>query len=195
MHASYFIFVERIHIVRAPFAKRWKDKIYLSCMAMTVVLYSTVTINAYLNHVGGVWPSDGRCHLGVHAAVSIPITTVNLFMETVLVAVFFYLLRPVVRKVQPCTYSAAMAKEADRGEHADHGGSDTPLRKSIRTLLWKSLFGGMLIEIPTAANMIQFVITKGNTLGVICLTICVVDGKSSNRRGRRKQASAFAFID
>jgi hypothetical protein len=169
----YIFFVERIHVVRAPFVNRRKDNIYLGCMTMIVIMYSSVAINSYINHVTELRASDGRCHFGIRGIVSIPFTVVNFFTDVVLTGVFFYLLRPVAQ-------IPSIRSFGSKDGHAAHGGTDTPARKDIRTLLWKSIIGSLLIEIPTAANMIQFVITKGEELGMICLTICLVDGKLSS---------------
>lgn len=169
--------VERIHVVRAPFMNRKNDKIYLACMTMIVVMYGAVAINSYVNHVTEMKGEDGRCHFGIRGIVSIPFTVVNFFTDAVLTAVFFYLLHPVVQKPGASTVSAMIGKKSDGTASPAHGGADTPARKNIRILLWKSIIGSLLIEIPTAANMIQFVITKGEELGMICLTICLVDGK------------------
>jgi hypothetical protein len=172
MSDRYIFFVERIHVVRAPFVSRRKDKIYLSCMTMIVVMYSSVAINSYVNHVTELRDSDGRCHFGIRGIVSIPFTVVNFFTDMVLTGVFFYLLKPVAQFPSMSYF----ASKSSRDDAPAHGGTDTPARKRIRMLLWKSIVGSLLIEIPTAANMIQFVITKGEELGMICLTICLVDG-------------------
>jgi hypothetical protein len=164
--------VERIHVVRAPFVNKRKDKIYLGCMTMIVVMYSSVAINSYINHVTELRESDGRCHFGIRGTVSIPFTVVNFFTDMVLTGVFFYLLRPVARTPSIPSLGSTSSKD----DHPAHGGTDTQARKDIRTLLWKSIIGSLLIEIPTAANMIQFVITKGEELGMICLMICLIDG-------------------
>jgi hypothetical protein len=176
-YISYVFLVERIHVVRAPFVNRRKDKIYLACMTMIVVTYSSVAINAYINHVTELRASDGRCHFGIRDAASIPFTVVNFFTDVVLTAVFFYLLRPVARIPGGSTLSKIFKIKSNQDGNTVHGGNDTPIRKNIRTLLWKSIVGSLLIEIPTAANMIQFVLTDGEELGMICLTICLVDGK------------------
>jgi hypothetical protein len=55
---------------------------------------------------------------------------------------------------------------------------ETNIQRAIRILLWKSLFGSMLIMLPTVANMVQFYIMNGEELALICLTLCIVDGKS-----------------
>ncbi|KAI4641803.1 hypothetical protein J4E93_007902 [Alternaria ventricosa] len=175
MAIIYIFLVERIHVVRAPFVNRRKDKIYLCCMAMIVVLYSTVAINAYLNHVTELHESDGRCHFGIRGIASIPFTVVNFFTNIILTVVFFYLLYPVVGLPCASTLSRMFKRKSDQIEDAVHGGQDTPARKNIKTLLWKSIIGSLLIEIPTAANMVQFFLTRGEELGMICLTICLVD--------------------
>jgi hypothetical protein len=141
---------------------------------MIIVLYSSVAINSYVNHVTEMWDSDGRCHFGIRGIVSIPFTVINFFTDLVLTGVFFYLLRPVAQ----IPGTSFLGRKSNNNGHSTHGGNDTPGRKNIRSLLWKSIIGSLLIEIPTAANMIQFVITRGEELGMICLTICLVDGMS-----------------
>jgi hypothetical protein len=177
MPHSYVFLVERIHVVRAPFVNRKNDKIYIGCMTMVVVMYGSVTINAYINNVTEM-QSDGRCHFGIRGDVSVPFTIVNFVTDCVLTAVFFYLLRPVVHCPKIPYLSAMLGKKSDTDNQRGDGGNETPLRRSIKILLWRSLIGSLLIEIPMAANMIQFVITRGEELGMICFTICLLDGKS-----------------
>jgi hypothetical protein len=43
--------------------------------------------------------------------------------------------------------------------------------------MWKSIVGSLLIEITMLANMVQFAVTKGEELGMICFTVCMIDGK------------------
>jgi hypothetical protein len=146
-------------------------------MTMIVVMYSSVAINSYVNHVTELRESDGRCHFGIRGIVSIPFTVVNFFTDAVLTAVFFYLLRPVAQIPGISAFSRIFNTKSNYEGNTVHGGNDTPIRKNIRTLLWKSIVGSLLIEIPMAANMVQFVMTRGEELGMICLTICLVDGK------------------
>jgi hypothetical protein len=145
---------------------------------MIIVMYSAVAINSYVNHVTELRDSDGRCHFGIRGIVSIPFTVVNFFTDMVLTGVFFYLLKPVAQFPSMSSFASKSSKD----DAPAHGGTDTPARKNIRTLLWKSIIGSLLIEIPTAANMIQFVITRGEELGMICLTICLIDGTTKTSR-------------
>ena len=144
---------------------------------MIVVTYSFVAINTWFNRVTELRASDGRCHFGIRGIASIPFTVVNLATNGILTAVFFYLLRPVSQKPIFITFSSALGRKSGTDSCATHGGSDTIVRKNIRNLIWKSVVGSLLIEIPMAANMIQFAVTRGEGLGMISLTICLVDGK------------------
>ncbi|KAL6155653.1 hypothetical protein ACJQWK_05579 [Exserohilum turcicum] len=171
----YTFFVERIHVVRAPFVNRRKDKIYLACMAMIALMYSCVAINAGINHVVELKDSDGRCYFGIRAVVAVPFVVVNFFTDAALTAVFVYLLRPVLQKQGGSAYSCMIVRRSGKADGPTHGGEDTPMRKNIRNLLWKSIIGSLLIEISSAANMVQIIATKGDELGMICMTICLVD--------------------
>jgi hypothetical protein len=167
---------ERIRIVRAPFVTRSKDKIYWFCMITTGVLFSSIAINAFIFRATELRPSDGRCRFGIRDVASFPTLAVNLFTNLVLTAVFFYLLRPIVKLHNTSSTSSSPAeplpKRAFWGPHPN----ESAVQRNIRTVLWKSIVGSLLIEIPMAANMIQFIITKGEELGMICLTICMIDG-------------------
>jgi hypothetical protein len=153
----YFFLCERVHIVRAPFVRRSKDKVYLACVIPAMTLYLIISINSYFWRVTAMHDSDGRCHFGISSAASIPVLSVNVLTNVFLTGVFIYLLRPVVKIYRVPTVSAALEK------------------KNIKTLLWKSILGAILTELPVAANMIQFLITGGKELGMMCLTFCMVD--------------------
>jgi hypothetical protein len=167
--------VERIRLVRAPFVKRSKDVIYLSCLAMVLTMYGAVSVNAVVFRYTALQESDGRCHGGIRSIASLPTIGVNLFTNVVLTGVFFYLLLPVVkvRGNSPATGTAHSIKRAFFVAHPN----ETITQKNIRTLMWKSIVGSLLIEITMLANMIQFAVTKGEELGMICFTVCMIDGK------------------
>ncbi|PSN73492.1 hypothetical protein BS50DRAFT_607105 [Corynespora cassiicola Philippines] len=171
----YTYLVERVHVVRAPYLRRRDDRIYLACMGMVIVLYSAVSLNSYLHPVTQMEDYDGRCHFGIDGRTAIPIIAVNLFTDLVLTGVFFYLLRPVVRQRGMATVSGFLERSKVVGPERQEPDDGTAVQKNIRTLLKKSIIGSILIEIPTAANMIQFYVTEGKELGMICLAICMFD--------------------
>jgi hypothetical protein len=169
--------VERIHIVRAPFVRRSKDKIYLSCLAMAAVFYISIIVVSFKYRVTNLKSSDGRCHFGIRDVASFPTLAANLFTNLVLTGIFFYLLRPVVKLHSSSSIPAPSSPQSNKTFWGPRP-NESVVQCNIRTLLWKSIVASLLLEIPLAANMIQFIITKGEELGMICLVICMVDGMS-----------------
>jgi hypothetical protein len=179
--AAIFLFlVERIHIVRAPFVLRRHDKIYLACLAIVVFMFGPVIINSYVNPVTSMGPTKTRCYFGIRGKASIPVLAVNMFVDLILTGVFFYLLRPAVKHPGFRDVPIALKSQFRKGSMplAPIVTNETAVQRSIRTLLWKSIVGSLMIEIPMMANMIQFVVTKGEELGTICMALCVVERKS-----------------
>ncbi|EAT85382.1 hypothetical protein SNOG_06731 [Parastagonospora nodorum SN15] len=155
--ATVFLFlVERIHIVRAPFVRRKHDKIYLTCLAMVVFMFVPVVINS--------------CQ-----KASIPVLVVNIVVDVCLTGVFFYLLRPAVRTHQFSTVPDALRRVSAHIPFSPMVPSHTAAQRNIRSLVWRSIIGSLLIEIPMMANMIQFVLIDGEELGTMCLALCVVE--------------------
>jgi hypothetical protein len=169
-------FVERIHIVRAPYFRRSRDFIYLFCMASLIVAFVAQCINAYVHPVTEMRESDGRCQYGIPGIASIPGLAIDLLGGIGLTGLFFYLLRPVI-KIQDTTTMSGIFRSSRVVEAsvAQANRNETAIQRNIRLLLWKSIVGGILVIIPTTANMIQFVITDGRELGMICSSICVLD--------------------
>lgn len=176
----YIFFVERIHVVRAPFFRRSHDWVYLSCMVLVLTALIAQSINAYIHPVTEMWESDGLCHIGIPGIVSIPGLTIDVMGGIGLTGLFFYLLRPVI-KVHDSTHLSSMLRSSRAREATETQNSrnETAIQRNIRILLWKSIVGGVLVIIPTTANMIQFVITEGRELGMICLSICMLDRTST----------------
>ncbi|KAH4180725.1 hypothetical protein HBI25_177320 [Parastagonospora nodorum] len=174
--ATVFLFlVERIHIVRAPFVRRKHDKIYLTCLAMVVFMFVPVVINSCVSPVIDMGPKSVRCYFGIEAKASIPVLVVNIVVDVCLTGVFFYLLRPAVRTHQFSTVPDALRRVSAHIPFSPMVPSHTAAQRNIRSLVWRSIIGSLLIEIPMMANMIQFVLIDGEELGTMCLALCVVE--------------------
>jgi hypothetical protein len=172
----YAFLVERVHIVRAPFVRRIKDKVYIVCLVPAMTMYAGISLNSYFWRVTQMHESDGRCHFGISSQASIPILAVNIITNVTLTGVFFYLLQPVIKvHVLPTVSAAFSRKSKTEPVMVEPAKSETAVQKNIKTLLKKSIVGAILIELPVAANMIQFLITGGRELGMLCLTFCMVD--------------------
>lgn len=181
-----FVFlIERVHIVRAPFCKRRKDKIYLGCLAMLFVAFLPLCIK-YYNPLTKIDPVTGRCRAGNRREAIIPTIAVMSAVDVILTGVFFYLLRPVGQiHAKPSVKQILTGKRDNSKTPGETSVQETSAQRNIRILLWKSIVGSVLIELPAIANFIQMAITRGEELGMICLSICVAEGQSS---------SSFSFL-
>lgn len=141
---------------------------------MVIASFLGVAINAYLKPIIEM-QEDGRCHIGIPGAASIPFMAVDIGVDAALTGVFFYLLRPVVKLHGLNTVSGIFGKSTVKEANTQQGRKETAVQRNIRILLWKSLVGSMLIMLPTIANMVQFYITGGRELALICLALCVAD--------------------
>jgi hypothetical protein len=143
-------------------------------------MFGPVVVNCYIQPVTYMGAPDGRCHFGIEGRASIPILAVNVFVDLVLTGVFFSLLRPAARTPILSTPSEASGNWSNRNSAKTQAADidDTPVQNTVRTLLWKSIIGSLLIELPMMANMIQFVVTGGQEFGTICTAVCVVEGIS-----------------
>ncbi|KAF1923939.1 uncharacterized protein M421DRAFT_425280 [Didymella exigua CBS 183.55] len=169
----YAFLVERVHIVRAPFVSRGKDKVYIACLVPAMIMYTGISLNSYFWRVTAMHESDGRCHFGIESQASIPILSVNIITNVGLTGVFFYLLRPIIKLHGMPTVSAALSRTSKTEPVIARG--ETAVQRNIKTLLTKSIIGAILIELPVAANMIQFLVTGGRELGMMCLAFCMGD--------------------
>lgn len=122
----------------------------------------------------------GRCHIGVPVAGAIPQLIVNTLVDIVMTGVYLYLLQPLVKSTGLNMISSVFSRNSSgltlSNSQEKRQKLETTAQKNLKIILWKSIIGGLLTMLPTVANMIQFIITKGRELAVICLTICVVDG-------------------
>ena len=113
--------------------------------------------------------------MGIPGRASIPFMVVDISVNVALTGVFFYLLRPVVKLPGSNTISGIFGRDTIKDSDAPQAKQETVVQRNIRVLLWKSLVGSMLIMLPTVANMVQFYITGGRELALICLSLCVAD--------------------
>jgi hypothetical protein len=150
-------------------------------MALVLVALTAQSINTYVHPVTEMRESDGRCHFGIPGIASIPGLAIDMFGGIGLTGLFFYLLRPVIKLHESEPVSGVLRLSMVRGASVtEKNRKETAVQHNIRILVWKSIVGGILVIIPTTANMIQFVITEGRELGMICLSICMLDRRSTS---------------
>ncbi|KAF2639785.1 hypothetical protein P280DRAFT_527346, partial [Massarina eburnea CBS 473.64] len=173
----YTFFVERVRVVRAAFVPRSRDWMYISCMVIMLVAFGAVFVYDALNPMINMNDQDGRCHLGITGRASITSMAVDMAVNSGLTGCFIYLLQPIV-KIQGLTLREGfleMIGKRDMLQLPAHHGEVTVVQRRISGLMWKSLIGSISIHIPMVALMIQFYVTEGRELALVCCTLCVID--------------------
>ena len=121
----------------------------------------------------------GRCHIGVPGNVAIAYAIATLLVDIVMTGVYLCLLRPLMKStglnMRSSVFSGSFRRKLSNSQKKSRK-RETIAQKNLKIVLWKSIIGGLLTMLPTVANMVQFMMTKGRELAVICLTLCVVDG-------------------
>lgn len=172
---------------------RLKDRVWLLGMFIVCGGFGTIAIIGYMSPVVELSSLDGRCRIGLPPRVSFPLLCFDVAVNFLLTGVFFWLLRPVLdfhgllRASSWCgeritnKLKRSMRKREEQAQMSLEGASlKSAMNRNIKTLLWKCLIGSTLVMLPTVANMTQFYIMDSRELGWVCLTICTLDGKSSN---------------
>lgn len=156
-------------------------------MAIILGGFGTIAIIGYTSPIVELSQVDGRCRIGLPPKVSFPLLSFDVGVNFLLTGLFFWLLKPILNLHGGSWVAGIFGKKIETavrrliGKPSVETGDPHPqlgvVKRSIKTLLWKSLIGSMLVMVPTVANMAQFYIMKGRELGWICLTICTLDSQ------------------
>ncbi|KAF2638526.1 hypothetical protein P280DRAFT_367887, partial [Massarina eburnea CBS 473.64] len=176
--ALYLFFIERVHVVRAPLVRRFRDRVWIIGVLMTVLGlggitgYELVSPHAVLSH------ADGYCRIGVASDAAICIITMDTLIGTLLTAIFIGILRPSLR-------STAIRPEA--GMDRRRGSSIMPIirqkkrstevsaRQHLKVMLWRNIIGSCVILANTLINNIIFLTWKYAMRSHVCLLTCLTD--------------------
>jgi hypothetical protein len=182
----YIFLIERARSVRAPYASRRKDWLWLSGVIMVSLGFGTIAIIAFLYPTTDISGIDGKCRIGLPFKVTIPLLSFDCTINVVLTAIFIYLLRPILRLGVPhsapywrrrlvtviCKILTVKPYSLDDVQMVN-----ISLRKSVEKLVYKSTIGCILVLLPTLANLSLLFYMHGRQLGWLCLTLCSLDGK------------------
>ncbi|EUC39799.1 hypothetical protein COCMIDRAFT_110541 [Bipolaris oryzae ATCC 44560] len=173
----YIFLVERIHVVRAPYVTRSRDWVYIGSMLFMMTASAGIVINAWLHPYTVMDPKSGRCHTGIQRKVTVPFLIIDIVMDIALTVVFFYLLQPVLKQNGNWSFSTICGSSKTRAGIVEIEGSrDTPVQRSIRSLLQKSIIGALAITLVTLVLfIIQYFCVEGKGVALVCSTICLVD--------------------
>jgi hypothetical protein len=172
----YLFLVERAHILRAPYAPRYKDLLWLLSTIAIVVCLGAICIAGIVSPKYVLSEVDGRCRIGLQRYAAIPLLTCDIVINLYLTAVFIYLLSPlvkdntssgtgVVNRVTLCI-SKTLGRVQQKATMDLHR-SNKALVKRVETLLQKTLIGCVLVILPTAGNLAAICILVGKELAFV----------------------------
>ncbi|KAL6706661.1 hypothetical protein ACN47E_005203 [Coniothyrium glycines] len=181
----YLFLVERTHALRAPYACRYRDWMWLVGTFVTLGGFSIIALLGYMWPVAELSEYDRRCRIGLRQYVTIPLLTFDIVLNIALTIVFVHLLSPLIctgqflSRTLPASrllrcLDTLCSRTKTRGSVNLHC-SNQRLVQKMEYLVWKTFIGSILIMIPTLGNLITLLILKGSELGWICLTVCTLD--------------------
>ncbi|KAL0263759.1 hypothetical protein SLS55_002741 [Diplodia seriata] len=197
----YLFLVERAHVIRAPSTRRLSDKVWLTGMAIVCLGFGALSVVGFLWPVAKI--TDGQCRVGLLSRVTIPIISFDIVINIGFTVLFIRLLWPLLsfhskrasRLGLAATSSSSWHRRvlAPRSRQAQHDqpavevrGKDaaiapridvgnTRLLKVLRKLVFKTVIGGVLVMVPTTANLVLLFRWEAHEPGWMCATICSLD--------------------
>lgn len=149
-------------------------------MLFLIVGFGAVSVTAFMWPNAEVSPLDAKCRIGQPLKVTIPLLTYDIVVNVSLTVLFVHFLYPflapkgnIISLVQSLSsLNFGQQKSPNRSSNHDR------VTGRLRRLVVKTVVGGVLVMIPTVANLTGVLITRGREQGWMCLTLCSLDGKS-----------------
>jgi hypothetical protein len=172
----YLFLVERAHILRAPYAPRSKDLLWLLSTIAIAASLGAICITGIVSPKYELSDKDGRCRIGLQRYAAIPLLTFDIVINLYLTLVFIYLLSPLVKNSPASGTSLAsrvtlwISKIFGRAKQKatiDLHRSNKVLVKKVENLLWKTLIGCVLVILPTGGNLAAVCILVGKELAFV----------------------------
>ena len=167
--------------------RRTSDWIWLLGMLVIVAGFGSIAICGFIWPISDVSKADGRCRVGLPVKVTLPLLSFDVAINTALTTTFIYLLKPLLHfgsipdaadppnRLTKCIRRVCASEDGRRTGTAYPRNQNLNFHKSIEGLLWKSLFGSVLVMLPTVGNLAAMFTLNGRELGWLCLSICTFD--------------------
>ncbi|OAQ69674.2 hypothetical protein VFPPC_02278 [Pochonia chlamydosporia 170] len=135
--------IERAHIIRAPYEKRMKDKVWITCMLVLITGFGAISVTAFVWPNSEVSPEDRKCRIGQLLKVTVPLLTYDIIINVSLTTLFVHLLHP---------FLAPKGNRVSLGHSLSSPNQDRVIGR-LRRLVMKTIIGAILIMVPTLANL------------------------------------------
>ena len=113
-HCSYLFLVERVHIVRAPFAHRFRDPVWVFGVLITVGGLGSIVGVEYIAPRSSISPGDGQCQMGIVPKTAIAIMAFDMGIGAILTGIFVWIMRSSFWPVGSMAMQPTSASDHDR---------------------------------------------------------------------------------
>lgn len=160
-------------------------------MALVCLGFGAIAVISFVWALAEISPIDGKCRIGLPRKVTIPMLTYDIAINIGFTVLFVYLLWPLLsfhsqrsRSGHSNYWPRSLLQRGQRQPDIEIHENDQirvdvgnqRLRGVLRRLVFKTVIGGFLIMIPTAANLTLLFEMKGHEPGWLCFTVCFLDG-------------------
>lgn len=185
----YLFLVERAHVIRAPYKRRMSDKVWLICMTVVCLGFGIIAVIAFIWPIAEISKIDSKCRIGLPLKVTAPLLSFDIIVNIGFTGLFICLLWPLLRFHHNRSSAGGSGswpqwifqrKQQNDVEMRQHGrpqqsSNNDRLMRVLRKLVIKTVIGGLLIMIPTLANLTVLFFMQGHEQGWLCFTICSLD--------------------
>lgn len=165
--------------------------LWVICMAIVILGFGAIAAAAFIWPIAEVSSTDGKCRIGVPLKVTAPFLAYDMVINIALTSLFVYFLYPLLAfkrnddpsdkfRISPSILIRHQTRKNDR------------IAEKLRKLIWKTIIGGILVMLPTVANIVIFFIMRGSEEGWLCFTICSIDGKPSHTMALSSYSQSYA---
>jgi hypothetical protein len=155
--------------------------------------FDTVAVVAFIWPIADMSEIDGKCRIGLPLKVTIRLLSYDAALNFGLTLLFVCLLKPLlsfgglvtlpvhcpdrVKRLSNRLSNVFESNNVPDNQEYLHP-MNTNFLKAVKTLLWKSLIGSVLVSLPTITNISLLFGMKGREQGWLCFVCCTLDGTS-----------------
>ncbi|KAG9188524.1 hypothetical protein G6011_02447 [Alternaria panax] len=183
--ALYLFLLERVHIVRAPFIDRIRDKLYVVGAILTTGGFIAIMAWQFVNPFAELDHQTGVCRIGIEPQAAMAIIVLDILINTVLTGIFVWQLRPALGSAAPrmrslasdttCTESDSPRRGLRHWVSKTRHSMRTSSRNGLRVMLVRNVVGSGFMLMVTVCNNSLFLSWAFAKMSHACLLMCLAD--------------------
>ncbi|KAI9891290.1 MAG: hypothetical protein M1814_002803 [Vezdaea aestivalis] len=181
----YVFLCERMHAIRRNYLTRLQDHIWVMAIVVVIIGFGVIACLSFVYPVFDISKKDGRCRIGLPFKITLPLLIYDILVNSSLTIVFFWLVRPFMRKGMPsfapaCARRFHVAYRRWRANDEEAGvveaqPNSLDQRGVVERVAWKSLAACVAVLCSTVANLSVLFYMHGYEQSWLCFTLCTID--------------------